>query len=392
MLSFRRFVSVFQEICQGSFSYKDIYSFRRTNCILRTNDQSHADWVFTYFKYYYHYYRDPHDILKLHDGDCFTLYSYVDEQSYLRMFEWIEEILLLRVGYFYDDIAEITFADGGMMVDKKKRMILSYHQSLKWIYLVSDGSDQSVQHEITRIIREIMTREMEKQGFFLFHASAVEKDGKCILFSGESGAGKTAMMLGLLEKGYHYLANDRVLLGVENRKVKIITWPGSIAITLATTMQFEPLIGIYADLGSLTFPQHRIHSLALDQLEENEIDRVDLSVEELVTRFQTKFVHEAELDQVFLLDDFPPDQFFQRIQYSPSLLDSLKQHFFFPHEQEDDPAFCPWFHKTDKASPKLMDTYELTVKILAHITPIRRLSKEKVQKIGEKVDQIVHQL
>ena len=392
MLSFRRFVSVFEEYCRESFPYKDIYSFRGTNCILWTNSKKHADWVSVYFQYYYHYERDHRDILKLQDEDCFYLYSYVDQQSYLRIFEWIEEILLLRVGYFYDDIAEITFSDGGIVVDRKKKMILSYHQSLKQIYLVSDGSQSLVQNEITRIIREIMTRAMEKKGFFLFHASVVEKDGKAVLFSGESGAGKTSILLGLLDKGYHFLSDDRVLIGVENRKVKAIAWPGPIGITLATTMQFEPLIEIYADLGSLTFPQHRIHSLALDKLEENEIDRVDLSVEELVTSFQTKFVREAELEQIFLLDDYPPDQLFKPIDYSPQLIESLKQRFFFPHENSRDPAFCPWFHRLNKDSAKLMSTYDLTVKIIARLTSIRRLSKERIQKIEEKVEQIANQI
>jgi|GEM_PF-4848877 len=392
MLSFQRFVTVFEELCQdAAFPYKDIYSFRGTNCILLTNHQKHADWAFLYFQYYYHYCRDHQDILQIQDEDCFYLYSYVDEQSYLRMFEWIEEILLLRVGYFYNDIAEIKFADGGIVVDRKKRMILSYHQTLKQVYIVSDGSQQAVQFEITRIIREMMTRALERKGFFLFHASAVEKDGKAILFCGEAGAGKTTMMLGLLDKGYHFLANDRVLIGVENRKVKAITWPKAIGITLATTMHFDPLIEIYADLGSLAFPQHHIHSLTLDKLEENEVDRVDLSVEELVTRFQTKFVHQAELDQVFLIDDFLPEQNFTQISYSPQLIESLKQHFFFPH-REDDPVFCPWFQKVKSDSEKLRNTYELTVKIMAHLTPIRRLGNDKVQKIEDKVEKIVQTL
>lgn len=391
MLSFQRFVSVFEEH-RPKFPYKDIYSFRGTHCILRTNHKKHADWAFLCFQFYYHYCRDHHDILKFRDNDGYSIYSYVDERSYLRLFEWIEEILLLRVGSFYDEIAEITFSDGGIVVDKRKKMILCFNRTLRQIYFVSDGSQQWVQNDVMRTIREVMTWEMEKRGFYLFHASAIEKDGKSILFSGESGAGKTTIMLGFLEKGYHFLANDRVFVGIEDRKIKTIAWPGSIGITLATTMQFDPLIGIYADLGSLDFPQNRIHSLALDKLEENEIDRVDLSTKELVMNFQTKFVREAELEQVFLIDDFPANKIFEKMEYSSQLIENLKRNFFFPHDNPDDTAFSSWFQPLKKYSSKVMSTYELTLKIMANLTPVRRLGKEKLPTIEEKIEQIAQHI
>ncbi len=391
MLSFQRFVSVFEEH-HPKFTYKDIYSYQGTHCILRTNHQAHADWLSVCFQYYYHYCRDHHDILKFPNDDCYSIYSYVDEQTYLRLFEWVEEILLLRVGYFYDDIAEITFSDGGIVVDKRKKMILCFHQTMKQIYFISDGSEQIVQDEIMKAMREVMTWEMEKKGFYLFRASVVEKDGKSILFSGESGAGKTAIMLGLLEKGYHFLANDQVLVGVENRTVKTIAWPSKIGITLATTMQFEQLMGIYADLGSLDFPQNRIHSLALDQLEENEIDRVDLSTKELVMNFQTKFVREAELEQAFLIDDFPAQENFEKMEYSPELIDHLKKLAFFPHLNPEDSGFSPWFHSSKTYSPKVWSTFDLTLKIMANLIPIRRLVKEKLPTIEERVEKIAQHL
>lgn len=391
MLSFRRFVSVFEEH-HPEFPYKDIYSFQGIHCILYTNYQPHADFAFAYFRYYYDCCRDHKDILKLNDDNCYHVYSYVDKQSYLRLFEWIEEILLLRVGYFYDDIAEITVADGGIIVDKKKKMILCFNQTLRKIYFVSDGSQQLAQKDVVKTIREMITWEMEKRGYFLFHAAAVEKDGKSILFSGESGVGKTTIMLGLLEKGYHFLSNDRVLIGVEGRKVKTIAWPNEIGITLATTMQFEALIGIYADLGSLDFPQNRIHSLALDKLEENEIDRVDLSTEELVSNFESKFVRDAELEQIFLIDDFPTSDQFQKVAFSAVLVDQLKKNFFSPSDHHDDPGFLPWFQSVKKCSSQVLNTYELTLKIIAKLATTRKLRKERFPTIEEKIEQIARQI
>jgi hypothetical protein len=40
------------------------------------------------------------------------------------------------------------------------------------------------------------------------HSSAVEKDGKCYLFIGESGAGKSTTAHGLLNRGFNFLSDD----------------------------------------------------------------------------------------------------------------------------------------------------------------------------------------
>lgn len=391
MLSFQRFVSVLNSH-RPTFPYKDIYTYRGTYCVFRTNYQPHLDWVLLSFQYYYHHCRDEDNILKFLNEDCFYVYSIVDEGMFNRLFEWIEEIVILRVGYFKDEIAEIKFVDGGMVVDRKKKMLLCFNQTLQHLYVVSDGSQQEVQGSITQTIREIMTWKMEARGFYLLHASAVVKHDRAVLFCGESGVGKTTIMLGLLQNGYHFLANDRVYIGVEDRKVKVISWPSSIGVRLATTMQYEPLIEIYADLGSLDFPQKRIHSLALDQLERNEIDRIDLSTREIVSLFQTKFVREAEVEQVFLIDHFSSDEQFKEMEFSPTLIESVRKQFFFPHDDPNDPAFASWFQPFKQYPAKVFDTYELTQKILCRLIPIRKLGRERYPTIDEKIERLIRQI
>ncbi len=54
-----------------------------------------------------------------------------------------------------------------------------------------------------------------KKGRILIHASGVEKDGRCLLFSARGGGGKTTMALSLVDKGYKYLGDNFVLMDKE---------------------------------------------------------------------------------------------------------------------------------------------------------------------------------
>jgi hypothetical protein len=52
-----------------------------------------------------------------------------------------------------------------------------------------------------------------KMGLYSFHASCVEVDGKGVLFTGNSGKGKTTAALALALRGCPILSDDRVLVG-----------------------------------------------------------------------------------------------------------------------------------------------------------------------------------
>lgn len=390
MLSFQRFLSLV-EVDQPTYDYKDIYTYQGIHCVFRTNSEKHQEKVFRFFQYHYYHCSDHQDIFTLYSKHHYKVYSFVEERTYLRLLEWIEEILLLRVGYFDDDIAEITFSDGGIVVDRQRKVVLCYDQSLEHIYFVSDGSDPSVAFELLQTIRELFAGQLEQQGYYLLQASAVEKEGKAIVFCGGEGAGKTTLLLGLLERGYRLISDDKVFVGIEDRKVKVIAWPGAVGVTLATTMHFNPLIGIYADLGSMFFPQHRIHSLAFDQLEENEIDKIDLSIEETVLAFETKFVREVELGQLIVIDDFMPYENFQPVQDTLQSIHYLKQHFYFPQrrytpEPWSESTFPDWFHTYRKPDQTNIGRFDLTVKILANLSQVKKMNKDRFQTIEKKID------
>jgi len=51
-----------------------------------------------------------------------------------------------------------------------------------------------------------------KKGRVLIHASGIEKDDQCYLFSARGGGGKTTVALSLTDKGYKYLGDNFILL------------------------------------------------------------------------------------------------------------------------------------------------------------------------------------
>lgn len=396
MLSFQRFLSM-MNIERLVFDYKDIYSFQGLYCVLRTNYQAHRDWVNQFFKYFYHHCSDHLDILAPHQENQCEFYSLVDEPCYLRLMEWIEESILLRVGYFEDDIAEITFKDGGMVVDRQKKIIICYDQSYQQIYFVSDGSDPSIKYELAHSMREMFSHYLEERGFYLLRASAVEKDGKSILFCGDEGAGKTTILLGLMEQGYHLLSDQWVYIGIENRKIKTISCPGAVGVTLATTMHFDPLIDVYADLGSLTLPQKQIHSLVLDDLEENDVDKIDLSVEEIVSAFHSKFTLEAELGELMIIDDYLPYENFTDVQDPVQAIRILKSHTAFPSKTRvadawRDELFPDWYQKKHPSPKRVKEQYELTLRIIANLRPLKKLGKSRTSSVETKLKRIVQNL
>lgn len=53
----------------------------------------------------------------------------------------------------------------------------------------------------------------------IIHATAVEKNGQCVLLQGASGSGKSDLALRLLKEGFRLVADDRVSIRPENEAV-----------------------------------------------------------------------------------------------------------------------------------------------------------------------------
>ncbi len=85
-----------------------------------------------------------------------------------------------------------------------------------------DPSPQAEQREIELFfLGSAMAVVLMQRGIIPFHGSAFEKDGKAIIISGSSGAGKSSLLRFFLNEGYNALTDDVCALSIENDKVII---------------------------------------------------------------------------------------------------------------------------------------------------------------------------
>jgi hypothetical protein len=86
---------------------------------------------------------------------------------------------------------------------------------------------------------------LKHRGLYGLHAAALTEDGsRCYLFPGDAGSGKTTTALGLLKRGFRYLADDKVLLREEDRRIS--------ALAFTRRFHIDPGIGRqYPELGFL---------------------------------------------------------------------------------------------------------------------------------------------
>lgn len=82
------------------------------------------------------------------------------------------------------------------------------------------------------------------QGLYTIHAAALEKDGRGILISGNSGRGKTTSSLSLLRSGYRYLSDDHPLIQDVGTHVDVLPFPSKINVTQATIEFFPELADV----------------------------------------------------------------------------------------------------------------------------------------------------
>lgn len=75
---------------------------------------------------------------------------------------------------------------------------------------------------------------LRRRGYYLAHAFAACKEGRCVLIVGPSGSGKTTAGLALLTQGWRLLANDVVLLEERNGRIYALPTPGMVHIRAGT--------------------------------------------------------------------------------------------------------------------------------------------------------------
>lgn len=89
----------------------------------------------------------------------------------------------------------------------------------------------------------VLTSLLEAKGYYPVHCSAVEKNGKGVIFPGYSGAGKTTTCIALMRQGYGLLSDDRPFLRYgKDGGLEFLAFPDTVDVT-DKTIEFFPELG-----------------------------------------------------------------------------------------------------------------------------------------------------
>ncbi|GEL98360.1 hypothetical protein [Cellulomonas terrae] len=171
-------------------------------------------------------------------------------------------------------------------------------------------ADPESKAEPIRCLREMFTKNVERDGHLVFHTGAVVVDGHGLVFCGEKGAGKSTTVISLLEAGAEYLSNDRSYVGrSQDGAWTALPWPTTAAIGMGTLYHFPQLRTWMERGGGWGYePQTRLGPDARHELlrtrSPGELaampDKLELTAEELAGSLGARVAPHAALSCVVL--------------------------------------------------------------------------------------------
>ena len=88
---------------------------------------------------------------------------------------------------------------------------LSYDKDNKTIHYQNE-IEKSLEWDLLYLIRQTLERQLNEQGYIVLHASALKTKGGSILIFGDSGAGKTSLVLEGSNRDYSFIGNESIVI------------------------------------------------------------------------------------------------------------------------------------------------------------------------------------
>ncbi len=105
-------------------------------------------------------------------------------------------------------------------------------------YITTPYSNTELRRMFRSVVLPVLFNLLRMQGLFPIHAAAAAAGDRGIVITGESGRGKTTLLLHLLHIGCHYMADDILLLRAKTPGLEILSVPMHVRITPQTADMF----------------------------------------------------------------------------------------------------------------------------------------------------------
>ncbi len=185
---------------------------------------------------------------------------------------------------------------GRVVVKKRTGLVVFSTSSAR--YVIGDVLKHF--NQVVNAIEQLYIEHYHDAGLVLLHAAAVaDANGRGVLISSASGVGKSSAALATLERGFHFLSNDRVLLQAAEDETRVIGIPKKPRINPGTALALPSLQQLLAE-------QERARYLAMDRAVLWRLERkLDVDVDAVYGEGTT--VLDAPLVLIFLLEWSPFD-------------------------------------------------------------------------------------
>ena len=106
------------------------------------------------------------------------------------------------------------------------------------LYVFMKQYDKTKEDFTKRIFTNYYIKVLQKNGFVIMHGACVSKDDQAIIISGDKRCGKTTTLMNLLDRGYDFIANDRIAVKKINDQFIVQGIPFSMGIILEDALRY----------------------------------------------------------------------------------------------------------------------------------------------------------
>lgn len=116
---------------------------------------------------------------------------------------------------------------------------------------------------------------MVKRGYVMLHASAALAEAGGVAFAAQSGAGKSTMALALVEEGYRFVTNDRLLVRPDPGRVEMVGLPRIPRVNPGTLLRLSRLTALLPQEARRRYERLSPDALwATEEKRDVEVDRI----------------------------------------------------------------------------------------------------------------------